>query len=234
MTADPDSSCTASCTDSWSQDGARNPWSAPTTELCAPPWRTRSPNAGSAPFDASSSTAPSSGTAANSRGSSTTTSITTTRTGPTVHSTSDHPAPPTLQTSQTDTSKSLERPAVVDSSTSTEMPPDQPRHSFRHPHPSTRSNDPLRRPHQRIQTCRLTSHDTILGTHTPAGRGPSRRRPLALPVEVRKWSKDMRSAGPICGLRDGRRVRRYAGRRRKRNRRTPCREASASAGHQIY
>ena len=45
---------------------------------CAPPWRTRSPNAGSAPFDASSSTAPSSGTNANSKGSSSTTSITTT------------------------------------------------------------------------------------------------------------------------------------------------------------
>ena len=74
--------------------------------LCAPPWRTRSPNAGSAPFDASSSTAPSSGTVANSRGSSSTTSITTTRTGPTVHSTSYHPSPPTHQTSQIDTSKS--------------------------------------------------------------------------------------------------------------------------------
>ena len=73
---------------------------------CAPPWRTRSPNAGSAPFDASSSTAPSSGTAANSTILSSTTSITTTRTGPTVHSTSNHPSPPTHQTSQTDTSKS--------------------------------------------------------------------------------------------------------------------------------
>ena len=57
----------------------------------------------------------------------------TTRTGPTVRSISDHPSPPTHQTSQTDTSKSLERPAVTDSSTSTEMPPDQPRHSIRHP-----------------------------------------------------------------------------------------------------
>ena len=64
--------------------------------------------------------------------------------------------------------------------------------------------------------------------------GPPGRRSPALPVEVRRWSKDMRSAGPICGLRAGRRVRRYAGRRRKRNRRTPCREASASAGRQIY
>ena len=73
---------------------------------CAPPWRTRSPNTGSAPFNASSSTAPSSGTNANSKGSSSTTSITTTRTGPTVHSTSNHPSPPTHQTSQTDTSKS--------------------------------------------------------------------------------------------------------------------------------
>ena len=26
-----------------------------------------------------------------------------------------------------------------------------------------------RRPHQRIQTCRLTSHDTISGTHGVAG-----------------------------------------------------------------
>ena len=104
---------------------------------CAPPWRTRSPNAGSAPFDASSSTAPSSGTVASSTILSSTTSIITTRTGPTVRSTSDHPSPPTLQTSQTDTSKSLERPAVTDSSTSTEMPPDQPRHSFRHPHGCT-------------------------------------------------------------------------------------------------
>ena len=54
-------------------------------------------------------------------------------TGPTVHSTSDHPSPPTHQTSQTITSKSLERPVVADSSTSTEMPPDQTRHSLRHP-----------------------------------------------------------------------------------------------------
>ena len=74
--------------------------------LCALPWRTRSPNAGSAPFDASSSTAPSSGTAANSTILSSTTSIITTRTGPTVRSISDHPSPPTLQTSQIDTSKS--------------------------------------------------------------------------------------------------------------------------------
>ena len=36
MGADADSSCTESCTDSWSPDGARNPWSAPTTELWAP------------------------------------------------------------------------------------------------------------------------------------------------------------------------------------------------------
>ena len=36
------------------------------------------------------------------------------RIAPTVHSTSDHPSPPTLQTSQTGTSKSLERPAVAD------------------------------------------------------------------------------------------------------------------------
>ena len=55
------------------------------------------------------------------------------RTGPTVRSISDHPSPPTLQTSQIDTSKSLEQPAVADSSTSTEMPPDHQRHSFRHP-----------------------------------------------------------------------------------------------------
>ena len=39
MRADAESSCTASCTDSWSQDGARNPWSAPTTELWAPTGR---------------------------------------------------------------------------------------------------------------------------------------------------------------------------------------------------
>ena len=44
---------------------------------------------------------------------------------PTVHSTSGHPSPPTHQTSQIDTSKSWKRPAVTDSSTSTEMPPDQ-------------------------------------------------------------------------------------------------------------
>ena len=31
--------------------------------------------------------------------------------------------------------------------------------------PSTRPNDPLRRPHQRIRTCLLTSHYTISGTH---------------------------------------------------------------------
>ena len=34
--ADAESSCTESRTDSMSQDGARNPWSAPTTELWAP------------------------------------------------------------------------------------------------------------------------------------------------------------------------------------------------------
>ena len=34
---------------------------------------------------------------------------------------------------QLGTSKSLERPAVADPSTSTEMPPDQLRHSFGHP-----------------------------------------------------------------------------------------------------
>ena len=85
-------------------------------------------------------------------------------------------------------------------------------------------------------TRRLTPTNRVqeTGHRSPAGRGPPRRMPLALPVEVRKWSKDMRSAGPICGLRDGRRVRRYAGRRRKRSRRAPCREASAGAGHQIY
>ena len=66
----------------------------------------RSPNAGSAPFDASSSTAPSSGTVASLRGSSSTASIITTRTGPTVRSISNHPSPPTHQTSQTGTSKS--------------------------------------------------------------------------------------------------------------------------------
>ena len=54
------------------------------------------------------------------------------RTGPTVRSISDHPSPPTLQTSQMGTSKSSRRPAVADSLTSTEMPPDQPRRSFRH------------------------------------------------------------------------------------------------------
>ena len=36
MRADAESSCPESRTDSWSQDGARNPWSAPTTELWAP------------------------------------------------------------------------------------------------------------------------------------------------------------------------------------------------------
>ena len=36
MGADAESSCTESRTDSWSQDRARNPWSAPTTELWAP------------------------------------------------------------------------------------------------------------------------------------------------------------------------------------------------------
>ena len=34
--ADAESSCTESRTDSWSPDGARNPWSVPTTELWAP------------------------------------------------------------------------------------------------------------------------------------------------------------------------------------------------------
>ena len=34
--ADAESSCTESRTDSWAQDGARNPWSAPTIELWAP------------------------------------------------------------------------------------------------------------------------------------------------------------------------------------------------------
>ena len=36
MRADAEPSCTESRTDSWSPDGARNPWSAPTTELWAP------------------------------------------------------------------------------------------------------------------------------------------------------------------------------------------------------
>ena len=36
MGADAESSCTESRTDSWSPDGERNPWSAPTTELWAP------------------------------------------------------------------------------------------------------------------------------------------------------------------------------------------------------
>ena len=36
MGADAESSCTESCTDSWSPDGARNPWSAPTAEFPAP------------------------------------------------------------------------------------------------------------------------------------------------------------------------------------------------------
>ena len=36
MRADAESSCPESRTDSWAQDGARNPWSAPTTELWAP------------------------------------------------------------------------------------------------------------------------------------------------------------------------------------------------------
>ena len=35
----------------------------------------------------------------------------------------------------------------------------------RHAAASTRPNDPLRWPHQRIQICGLTSHDTISGTH---------------------------------------------------------------------
>ena len=44
------------------------------------------------------------------------------------------PVPATLHPTLTRRAKSLERPAVADSSTNTEMPPDQPRHSFRHPH----------------------------------------------------------------------------------------------------
>ena len=36
MRADAESSCPESRTDSWSLDAARNPWSAPTTELWAP------------------------------------------------------------------------------------------------------------------------------------------------------------------------------------------------------
>ena len=36
MGADAESACTESRTDSWSPDAARNPWSAPTTELWAP------------------------------------------------------------------------------------------------------------------------------------------------------------------------------------------------------
>ena len=62
-----------------------------------------------------------------------TTSVTTTRIGPTVHSISDRPPPPTHQTSQTVTTISQDRPGVTDSSTSTAMLPDQPRHSFGHP-----------------------------------------------------------------------------------------------------
>ena len=63
---------------------------------------------------------------------------TTTRTGPTVHSTSDHPSPPTLQTSQIDTSKRLVKTARCD-------------------RPRT---------HQRVPKCRLTRYDTVFGTHS--------------------------------------------------------------------
>ena len=41
MRADAESSCTESRTDSWPQDGARNPWSASATELWAPTGTTR-------------------------------------------------------------------------------------------------------------------------------------------------------------------------------------------------
>ena len=41
MRADAESSCPESRTDSWSLDAARNPWSAPTTELWAPTPATR-------------------------------------------------------------------------------------------------------------------------------------------------------------------------------------------------
>ena len=44
-------------------------------------------------------------------------------------------------TATTSTSKSSKRPAVTDSSTSTAMPPDQPRHSFRHPHLKAQAPD---------------------------------------------------------------------------------------------
>ena len=100
------------------------------------PWRTRSPNAGSAPFDASSSTAPSSGTNGNSKGSSSTTSITAG-----VHP----PAPP------------FTRPATTRRH--------QPTRPARQTPPSP-ENGPLGRTHERVPKCRLTSHDTVSGTHT--------------------------------------------------------------------
>ena len=51
--------------------------------------------------------------------------------------------------------------------------------------PSTRPNDPLRWPHQRIQTCRLTSPDRVSGTHRPPV-GRISRPPTAQWLDTRR------------------------------------------------
>ena len=41
----------------------------------------------------------------------------------------------------------------------------------------SRENGPLRRTHQRVPKCRLTSHDTVFGTHRVKGQRPEHVRP---------------------------------------------------------
>ena len=74
---------------------------------------------------------------------------------------------PTLGTVAMNKNRDCDTPAARTGNTTADKP-------YRHAAPPTRPNDPLRWPHQRIQICRLTSHNTISGTH--------RQHPLVLLV----------------------------------------------------
>ena len=104
---------------------------------------TRSPNAGSRPCVANSSTGQSSGTLANSNDSSSTTSTTTTLTGRTAPSINDRHTAPTRRRVPAEIQHNFESsnpPDATDSSTNTEMQPDQPRRSFGHPQAASRES----------------------------------------------------------------------------------------------
>ena len=78
---------------------------------------------------------------------------------------------PTLGTVAMSKNRDSDTPAARTGNTTADKP-------SRHAAPPTRQNDPLRWPHQRIQICRLTSHDTIFGhpqaapACAAAGRAP--------------------------------------------------------------